>query len=85
LALPFAAAAVVGSTAQAQDPDITWFVDAQEGDDNNNGRPTWNDAFQTLQRALEAAATDPLATDLIKVAQGLYIPSSETAPPIREA
>ena len=34
-------------------PGNVWYVDAQDGNDTNERAPTWNDAFQTIERALD--------------------------------
>ena len=65
----------MSSVCQAQN---VWYVDPG-GNDSNPGFPTWDDAFQTLQRALDEAEGTG-GSDLIKVSQGVYRPE-EVAPP----
>jgi len=50
----------------------TWHVDATNGNDANAGAPDWEDAFATLQRALDE---DLVPGDIILVAEGTYVPS----------
>lgn len=67
LCLVIGAAGALALSAHAQ---TTYFVDAESGHDVNNGE-SWAEAFETLQRALQAATA---ADDEIWVAEGTYDP-----------
>ena len=81
VAASFAAFAIflVSAPATAQTFDNVWHVD--EDAPGGDGE-TWVTAFNNLQDALDEAdeAQSPFGTDLIKVAQGGYIPTVETSP-----
>lgn len=81
LAAIFAAFTIflVSAPAAAQPFDNVWHVDEDAPGGNGLG---WSTAFNNLQDALDEAddAQIPLGSDLIKVAQGVYIPTVETSP-----
>ena len=59
--------------ASADDTDIVLYV-TMEGDDTNGGTG-WDDAFATLQKALDAADTSGGQAYQIWIAKGTYIPT----------
>jgi len=52
-------------------PNNIWLVDQDGGSDSNDGQGEWEDAFETLQKALEEAQSG----HQIWVADGTYVPT----------
>ncbi len=70
---------LTASVASAGDvqPAI-WYVDDDAPDDSGKGT-SWGDPFRTIDHALAAAAETPVP-DIIRVAQGTYVPGTLTDP-----